>query len=159
MKIVLGINGGTRPGNQDSSASIIKDGKIVACIEEERFTRVKHAPGVLPENSIRFCLSEAKISIKDVDYVVFAGATYDNMKLILSNFFNLISSSVCELIGSVSIGSAVEPVNPLYLGTCFHKLSITSAFRFSVIAAIISFIISWSISTFIGKISLSLYVF
>lgn len=89
MKIVLGINGGTRPGNQDSSASIIKNGKIVACIEEERFTRIKHAPGVLPENSIKFCLKEAKTSIKDVDYVVFAGATYDNMKQILSNFFNL----------------------------------------------------------------------
>ena len=89
MKIILGINGGTRPGNQDSSASIIKDGKIVSCIEEERFTRIKHAPGVLPENSIKFCLKEAKISIKDVDYVVFAGKTYDNMKQILSNFFNL----------------------------------------------------------------------
>ena len=89
MKIILGINGGTLPGNQDSSASIIKDGKIVACIEEERFTRIKHAPGVLPEKSINFCLQEAKISIKDVDYVVFAGATYANMKQILSNFFNL----------------------------------------------------------------------
>jgi carbamoyltransferase len=89
MKIVLGINGGTRPGNQDSSASIIKDGEIVACIEEERFTGIKHAPGVLPENSIKFCLQEAKISIKDIDCVVFAGATYDNMKQILSNFFNL----------------------------------------------------------------------
>ena len=89
MKTILGINGGIRPGNQDSSASIIKDGEIVACIEEERFTRIKHAPGVLPENSIKFCLQEAKISIKDIDYVVFAGATYDNMKQILSNFFNL----------------------------------------------------------------------
>ena len=89
MKIILGINGGTRPGNQDSSATIIKDGKIVSCIEEERFTRIKHSPGVLPENSIKFCLQEAKISIKDVDYVVFAGATYGNMKQILSNFFNL----------------------------------------------------------------------
>lgn len=89
MKIILGINGGTRPGNQDSSATIIKDGNIIACIEEERFTRIKHAPGVLPENSIKFCLQEANISIKQVDYVVFAGATYDNMKQILSNFFNL----------------------------------------------------------------------
>ena len=89
MKIILGINGGTLPGNQDSSASIIKDGKIVACIEEERFTRIKHAPGVLPENSIKFCLQQAKISIKEVDYIVFAGATYTNMKQILSNFFNL----------------------------------------------------------------------
>ena len=88
MKIILGINGGTLPGNQDSSASIIKDGKIVACIEEERFTRIKHAPGVLPENSINFCLQEAKISIKDVDCIVFACETYTNMKQILLNFFN-----------------------------------------------------------------------
>ena len=89
MKIILGINGGTLPGNQDSSAAIIKDGKIIACIEEERFSRIKHAPGVLPENSINFCLQKAKISIKDVDYVVFAARTYYNMKQILSNFFNL----------------------------------------------------------------------
>lgn len=89
MKIILGINGGTRPGNQDSSATIVKDGKIVACVEEERFTRIKHAPGVLPEHAIKFCLQEAKVSIKEIDYVVFAGATYDNMKQILSNFFNL----------------------------------------------------------------------
>lgn len=89
MKIILGINGGTLAGNQDSSATIIKNGKIVACVEEERFTKIKHAPGVLPENAVKFCLQQAKISIKDVDYVVFAAATYNNMEHILSNFFNL----------------------------------------------------------------------
>lgn len=89
MKTILGINGGTRNGNQDSAATIIKDGKIVACVEEERFTRIKHAPGVLPENAIKFCLKEADISIENIDYVVFPGATYDNMVGILQNFFSL----------------------------------------------------------------------
>lgn len=97
MKIILGINGGTLSGNQDSSASIVKDGKMVACAEEERFTKIKHAPGVLPENAIKFCLQQAKISIKEVDYVVFAGATYKNMKEILTNFF-LLKFSYCPKI-------------------------------------------------------------
>lgn len=89
MKIILGINGGTKSGNQDSSATIIKNGKIVACVEEERFIRIKHAPGVLPENAIKFCLKKANVTIKDVDYVVFAGATYTDMKNILTDFFQL----------------------------------------------------------------------
>ena len=76
-------------GGTDIKYGVVKDGKIVACVEEERFTRIKHAPGVLPEHAIKFCLQEAKVSIKEIDYVVFAGATYDNMKQILSNFFNL----------------------------------------------------------------------
>ena len=89
MKIILGINGGTKPGNQDSSATIIKNGKIIACVEEERFIKIKHAPGVLPENAVKFCLKKADISIKEVDYIVFAGATYTNMKNILTDFFQL----------------------------------------------------------------------
>lgn len=89
MKIILGINGGTKPGNQDAAAAIIKDGKIIACVEEERFTKIKHSPGVLPENAIKFCLKEANVNIKSVDYVVFAGATYDNMEEILQDFFSL----------------------------------------------------------------------
>ncbi|MDD2523555.1 MAG: carbamoyltransferase C-terminal domain-containing protein [Endomicrobiaceae bacterium] len=88
MKTILGINGGTRAGNQDSSATIIANGQIIACAEEERFTKIKHAPGVLPENSIKFCLQQANINIQNVDFVVFAGATYDSMTQILTNFFN-----------------------------------------------------------------------
>lgn len=88
MKIVLGINGGTRVGNQDAAAAIIMNGNILACAEEERFTKIKHAPGVLPENAIMFCLQQANITIQNVDFVVFAGATYDSMTQILTNFFN-----------------------------------------------------------------------
>ncbi|MDD3064926.1 MAG: carbamoyltransferase C-terminal domain-containing protein [Endomicrobiaceae bacterium] len=88
MKNILGISGGTRPGNQDSAATIISNGEITACAEEERFIRIKHAPGVLPENAIIYCLKQAGLDIKDVDCVVFAGATYDSMKQILTNFFN-----------------------------------------------------------------------
>ncbi len=86
---ILGISGGVRPGNQDSAAAIIKDGGIVAAAEEERFNRIKHSPGLLPENAIRYCLNEAGLSIEDVDFVTFPGATYVGFTEILTEFFEL----------------------------------------------------------------------
>src|SRR6476620_11401599 len=52
----------------DSAASLIKDGQLVAAVEEERFSRVKHHAG-FPYKSIQFCLDEAGISLKDVAHV------------------------------------------------------------------------------------------
>ena len=77
---VLGISGGVRLGNWDSAAALIMDGRIIAAAEEERFTRVKHAPGALPTNAIRYCLDEGRIDIRDIDVVVFPGRTYRNMR-------------------------------------------------------------------------------
>jgi carbamoyltransferase len=54
----------------DAAAVLIKDGKLVAAAEEERFTRVKHDFD-FPVNAIIFCLDYAGISGKDLDYVVF----------------------------------------------------------------------------------------
>ena len=47
----------------DSAASLIKDGKLIAAAEEERFSRKKHHSG-FPFNSIKFCLDEACIRLK-----------------------------------------------------------------------------------------------
>lgn len=54
----------------DSASALIIDGEIIACAQEERFTRVKNDSS-FPVNSIRYCLSEAKISLDDIDIVVF----------------------------------------------------------------------------------------
>lgn len=58
----------------DSSASIIKDGKIVAAIDEERLSRKKHDPN-FPSKAIQYCLNLAKVN--KVDLVVF----YENPDL------------------------------------------------------------------------------
>ncbi|HXU73736.1 MAG TPA: carbamoyltransferase [Polyangia bacterium] len=52
----------------ESSAALVKDGEIVACAEEERFSRQKHHIG-FPYRSVEYCLSEAGIGIGDVDHV------------------------------------------------------------------------------------------
>lgn len=63
MTIVIGINA----YHGDSSACIIVDGKLVAAAEEERFRRIKHWAG-FPSESIRYCLSEAGLTLGDVNY-------------------------------------------------------------------------------------------
>src|SRR5215471_9246752 len=52
----------------DAAAALLVDGVIVAAVAEERFDRVKHS-GCFPINAIRYCLSTAGLSIRDIDEV------------------------------------------------------------------------------------------
>src|SRR5467141_4150068 len=61
---ILGINA----YHGDAAAALIKDGRIVAAVEEERFNRIKHSAG-FPGKSVEYCLSTAGIGIDDVDHV------------------------------------------------------------------------------------------
>jgi carbamoyltransferase len=54
----------------DAAAALLKDGVLVAAAEEERFSRKKHDSD-FPERAIKFCLQQAGISGKELDYVVF----------------------------------------------------------------------------------------
>lgn len=55
---------GTNP-----AAAILVDGDLKAFCEEERFTRVKIAPGAFPSNAIKYCLNRASISYDEIDYI------------------------------------------------------------------------------------------
>jgi len=66
----------------DAAAALIKDGKLIAAAEEERFTRVKHDFD-FPENAIHFCLDYAGISNNDLDYVVFYEKPFHKFERIL----------------------------------------------------------------------------
>jgi carbamoyltransferase len=61
---ILGINA----YHADASAVLLKDGGIVAAVEEERFNRVKHTAG-FPALAIQYCLQRAGIQIHDVAHV------------------------------------------------------------------------------------------
>lgn len=62
--IILGLNA----YHGDSAAALIKDGKLIAAAEEERFRRVKHWSG-MPTESIRWCLQDAGLKLSDVDHL------------------------------------------------------------------------------------------
>jgi carbamoyltransferase len=57
--IILGINA----YHGDAAAALIKDGRIVAAVEEERFNRIKHCAG-FPTESVKYCLRAAGIEIE-----------------------------------------------------------------------------------------------
>src|SRR5258706_12649246 len=61
---ILGINA----YHGDAAAALIKDGRIVAAVEEERFNRIKHCAG-FPTQSVKYCLRTAGIEIDAVDHV------------------------------------------------------------------------------------------
>ena len=61
---ILGINA----YHGDSSACLVKDGKLIAAIEEERFRRIKHWAG-FPSEAVKWCLAVAGVGITDVDYI------------------------------------------------------------------------------------------
>jgi len=54
----------------DSAAALVRDGKIVAAAQEERFTRKKHDHN-FPKNAVAYCLKEAGIESTELDFVAF----------------------------------------------------------------------------------------
>jgi len=69
----------------DAAATIIRDGKIIAAAQEERFTRIKHDAG-FPTNAIEFCLKEAKCTIADIDIVSFYDKPFLKFERLLESY-------------------------------------------------------------------------
>src|SRR5215831_735160 len=61
---ILGINA----YHGDAAAALVKDGELIAAVEEERFNRVKHCAG-FPREAIEYCLDRAGISIAEVEHI------------------------------------------------------------------------------------------
>ena len=66
MTSILGISA----FYHDSAAALIKNGKIIAAVQEERFSRKKHDASY-PFHSIEYVLKEGQLKLSEVDYVVF----------------------------------------------------------------------------------------
>ena len=63
----------------DSAACLVKDGQVLAAVEEERFTHIKHGKRPipfstyeLPFHAINYCLQEGGIALVDVDHVAYS---------------------------------------------------------------------------------------
>lgn len=54
----------------DSAAAILRDGRLIAAAQEERFSRIKFDERY-PARAIEFCLREANIQSEELDYAVF----------------------------------------------------------------------------------------
>ncbi len=68
----------------DAAAALLSDGQLVAAAEEERFSRIKHDFG-FPANAIQFCLEQAGIEARELDYVVFFEKPFRKLDRILTS--------------------------------------------------------------------------
>src|SRR3990167_1117615 len=66
--VILGIN-----ETHCATAAVLKDGKIVGCASEERFTRVKNDAGY-PRRAVDALLAQLGLAPRDIDLVALAGA-------------------------------------------------------------------------------------
>ena len=66
MTSILGISA----FYHDSAAALIKNGKIIAAAQEERFSRKKH-DARYPFNAISYILKESNLRLSEIDHIVF----------------------------------------------------------------------------------------
>lgn len=94
---ILGIHTG-----HNATACILKNGEIIACVSEERFSGIKNHMG-LPQKSIAWCLEYAKITTEDLDFITLPSSFGSPIGLsegtkkeitvhILNIFYNFVSS-------------------------------------------------------------------
>ena len=77
----------------DSSACLVKDGQLIAAAAEERFTRKKHDTR-FPEKAIAYCLKEAGITMRQVDYVGFYEKPLVKFERMLSQHLDMFPRSL-----------------------------------------------------------------
>ena len=80
---ILGISG----LYHDSAAALVRDGHIMAAAQEERFTRKKHDHR-MPVHAIEYCLREARITVDELDYVVFYEKPFLKFDRLLETWFS-----------------------------------------------------------------------
>ena len=93
----------------DSAACILRDGRILAAAQEERFTRKKHDP-LFPKNAIQYCLHEAKITPEQLDYVVFYDKPFLTFERLLLSYLTVAPKGLCSWLEAM----------PLWLGKKLH---------------------------------------
>jgi len=138
MSIIIGINA----YHGDSSACIVKDGILIAAVEEERFRRVKHWAG-FPSKSIEYCLHYANVDISDVDIISINSNPKSN--LLSKILFSLTKKPDIKLIidrlkNARKRNSIVNEINQLFQDNKFsgnieridhHRAHLSSAFHVS----------------------------
>ena len=96
--IILGISA----FYHDSAACVIKDGKIMAAAQEERFTRKKHDQD-FPVNAISYCLNEIGVKSRDLDLVAFYDKPFLKFERILETYLSFAPRGLSSFLKAVPI--------------------------------------------------------
>ena len=93
----------------DSAACLLQDGTVTAAAQEERFSRKKHDPG-FPGRAIRYCLSEGRITARDLRYVAFYDKPFLTFERLLLSYMTVAPRGLRSWLAAM----------PLWLGKKLH---------------------------------------
>lgn len=86
----------------DSAACLLQSGRIVAAAEEERFSRLKH-DGRFPSAAITYCLGQAGLQPRDIDYVVYYEKTFLKFERILNTYMAYAPHGLSQALVSLPV--------------------------------------------------------
>ena len=104
----------------DSAATLIKDGKIVAAAQEERFTRKKHDPSY-PFNAINYVLTEGKLELNEIDHIVFFEKPFLKFERILETYLAFVPNGFKSFSMSMPIWLREKLFQKKYLFDCLKS--------------------------------------
>lgn len=86
----------------DSAAALVVDGKIIAAVQEERFTRKKHDAN-FPSESVKWCLEKFGIKISDIDIVVFYDKPFIKFERILESYISYAPKGISQFLEAIPL--------------------------------------------------------
>ncbi|MDJ0731367.1 MAG: carbamoyltransferase [Crocosphaera sp.] len=100
----------------DSAAALVQSGKILAASQEERFTRKKH-DARFPKNAIGYVLTEANISLRELDYIVFYEKPLITFERLLETYITYAPKGFRSFVSAMTVWLQEK----LYLKTVLKK--------------------------------------
>ena len=98
MKKILGISA----FYHDAAAALAVGGKIVAAVQEERFTRIKHTPD-FPVNAIRYCLEEAGLELDELDAIAFYDKPLLKFERLLETYYTFAPRGLASFLKAIPV--------------------------------------------------------
>jgi carbamoyltransferase len=86
----------------DSAAALVVDGRIVAAVQEERFTRIKQDAG-FPHHAIDYCLAAGGVGLDRVDHVVFYEKPFLKFERLLETYVGFAPRGLTSFATAVPI--------------------------------------------------------
>lgn len=86
----------------DSAAALLKDGEILAAAHEERFTRKKHDQS-FPVNAIKYVLSEADLTVADLDSIAFYDKPYIKFERLLETYHAFAPKGLRSFLAAIPV--------------------------------------------------------
>jgi carbamoyltransferase len=86
----------------DSAACLVRDGRIIAAAQEERFTRKKHDYR-FPASAARYCLEEAGIGADGLEAVVFYDKPFQKFDRLLETYVSYAPAGIASFLKAMPL--------------------------------------------------------